>query len=83
MSTEERAQFQPNRDLVMLVAQLTEGVRTGRITSIAAVTIGPLGDMQWPGVGSQVAEMLIGAELMREDMKAAIRGGRSKILRAG
>ncbi len=77
-------EFKPNPDLVMLVQQLAAGVMGGRITSLACVTVSPLGQMQWPGVGTQIAEMLIGAELMRDTMKAAmLGGGGSKVLRAG
>lgn len=73
-----------NPDLVALITQLMEGVTSGRITSIACITVSPLGQMQWPGVGMQIAEMMIGAELMRDDMKQAMRGAAAgKILRAG
>lgn len=72
-----------NPDLLRLVDQLKAGILSGQITSLACVSVSPLGNMQWPGIGMQLAEMLIGAELMREDMKAAIRGGGGKILRAG
>jgi hypothetical protein len=76
--------FRPSPDLVKLIGQLMEGVTAGRITSIACVTVSPVGQMQWPGCGMQIAEMMIGAELMRDDMKAAMRGNTSsKILRAG
>lgn len=79
-----KAPFRPNPDLLMLANQLLEGVATGKITSLACVTVSPLGQMQWPGCGMQMAEMMIGAELMRDDMKQAMRGaGSSKILRAG
>ena len=78
------APFVPNPDLVRLVDELARGVKTGRITSLACISVSALGNMQWPGVGTQIAEMLIGAELMRDDMKNAIRGTRaSKILRTG
>ena len=73
----------PPPDLVQLVNQLMAGVLAGRISSLACVTVSPLGQMQWPGFGTQVPEMMIGAELMRDDMKAAMRGQPGKILRAG
>ena len=73
----------PPPDLVKLVEQLMAGVMAGRISSLACVTVSPLGQMQWPGFGTQVPEMMIGAELMRDDMKAAMRGQPGKILRAG
>ena len=73
----------PPPDLVRLVEQLMAGVIAGRISSLACVTVSPLGQMQWPGFGTQVPEMMIGAELMRDDMKAAMRGQPGKIRRAG
>jgi hypothetical protein len=84
MSTiDDRAPPRANPDLVKLLTQLMDGVTTGKITSIACVTVSPLGQMQWPGCGMQIAEMMIGAELMRDDMKQAMRGAANKILRAG
>ncbi len=73
----------PNPELVHLVQQLAAGVASGKITSLACITVSPMGQMQWPGVGMQVAEMMIGAELMRDDMKHAMRGQAGKVLRVG
>jgi hypothetical protein len=70
-------------NLVLLIEQLEIGVRRGEITSLAVVTVGPNGQMAWPGFGNQISQMLIGAELMREDMKLAIRGNRSRIIQPG
>lgn len=74
--------FRANPDLVMLVTQLMDGITSGKITSLACVTVSPMGQMQWPGCGMQIAEMFIGAELMMDDMKHAMRGQPGKILRA-
>ena len=79
----QKAAFSPPPDLVRLVEGIMEGVKSGRISSLACIAISPLGQMQWPGFGTQVPEMMIGAELMRDDMKAAMRGQPGKILRAG
>ena len=75
--------FEPPPDLVRLVEQLMEGVKAGRISTLACVTVSPLGHMQWPGCGMQIAEMMIGAELMRDELKKAMFSqASSKILRA-
>jgi hypothetical protein len=73
----------PPPALVQLGQQIVNGIASGAITSLACIVIGPNGQIQWPGFGMQSAELMIGAELMRDDMKAAMRGGGSKILRAG
>ena len=74
--------FAPPPDLVKLVEGIMEGVRAGRITSLACITVSPMGQMQWPGFGMQLAEMMIGAELMRDEMKKAMFTQPGKILRA-
>lgn len=76
--------YTPPPALVALVQSLMEGVSTGRITSLGCLIIGPMGQMQWPGFGMQTLELMTAAELMRDDIKQAMRGGSgSKILRAG
>lgn len=79
-----KTEFAPPPALIALVQSLAEGVATGRITSLACIIVGPMGQVQWPGFGMQTGELMLGAEMMRDDMKAAMRGGpASKILRAG
>lgn len=76
--------FTPNPSLLKLAQDLVEAVSAGRITTLCAVTISPLGQMSWPGCGNQMAEVMIGAEMMRDDIKHAMRqGGKSKIIRTG
>jgi hypothetical protein len=75
--------YMPPPPLVALVEQIMDGVRAGRISSLACITVSPMGQMQWPGFGMQIAELMIGADLMRDDMKQALRTQPSKILRAG
>lgn len=75
--------YAPPPQLLMLAQSLLDGIKAGHVTSMGCVIVGPRGDIRWPGFGMQTAEILIGAELMRDDMKAAMRGGQSKIVRAG
>ena len=79
----QKAAFSPPPDLVRLVEGIMEGVKSGRISSLACIAISPLGQMHWPGFGMQMSEMMIGAELMRDEMKKAMFAQPSKILRAG
>jgi hypothetical protein len=77
--------FIANPALVELCNSIVEGVRSGRISSMACITVSPLGNVQWPGSGMQVGELMLGAEMMRDDMKQAMRGraAASKILQTG
>jgi hypothetical protein len=77
------APYKPPPPLLALAQSLLEGVQSGRITSLAAIIVTPMGHIQWPGFGMQTLELMTGAELMRDDMKAAMRGQGNKILRAG
>lgn len=76
--------FQPDPHLKKLAQDLLDGVNNGSITSMACIIVSPLGELRWPGVGRQLAEMFTGADMMQDDMKAAMRGQSSgKILRPG
>ena len=78
-----KAEYQPPAQLLALAQSVLDGVRKGKITSLACIIVTPVGQMQWPGFGLQTGELMIGAELMRDDMKKAMRGEAGKILRAG
>ncbi len=77
-------QFKAHPQLVKMAEDILAGVKAGKIVSLACITVSPLGQMGWPGFGLHMAEMMIAAEMMRDDMKAAMRkGGQSQIVRAG
>lgn len=74
--------FRANPALEQLAMQVLERVRTGQITSLACVTVDSLGQIGWPGCGMQTAELYIGADMMMDDMKAAMKNqGGNRILR--
>lgn len=67
--------------LVALAKSIVDGVNTGQITSLACIIAGPTGQIGWPAFGMQVAELMLGAEFLRDDLKINMRG-QKKILKA-
>lgn len=75
--------YQPPPQLVEMAGQILDGVMSGQIRSLAAITVGPMGQINWPICGNHGAEILLGAEFLRDDLKAMMRKPQGKILRAG
>lgn len=72
---------QPPPQLMALAKSIVDGVNTGQITSLAVIIAGPNGQIGWPAFGMQVAELSLGAEFLRDDLKTNMRG-QKKILKA-
>jgi hypothetical protein len=76
---------EPPAELLAFAQSLVDGVRSGQITTLLAVTVGPSGNIGWPAWGPQGDKLLLGAEFFRDDGKAMMRsqGKPGKIIRAG
>ncbi len=75
--------YVPPPALVQLAQNLLEGVMSGQIRSLAAITVGPTGQITWPIVGNHASEILHGAEFLRDDVKAMMRKPQGRIIKAG
>lgn len=72
---------QPPPQLVALAKSIMDGVNSGQITSFAGLMAGPNGQIGWPAFGMQIAELMLAAEFLRDDLKAKMREPK-KILKA-
>lgn len=78
--------YQPPAQLLTFAQSLVEEVKSGQITSLLAVKVGPMGQTTWPAWGMQASELMIGAEMFRDDAKTMMRGQgqqKGRIIRAG
>lgn len=77
--------YTPPPQLVALAQHVMDGVKTGKISSLGVVTVSPLGEINVPACGMQALEIYAGADLLKDEIKAAMRGqGQAgKIIRAG
>lgn len=73
--------FTPAPQLKQLWLMIGQAIDSGQILSLAAITAGPRGEIGWPAFGMQLAELMLGAEFLRDDLKANMRG-QKKILKA-
>ncbi len=75
--------YVPPAGLAKLRDMIVAGINDGSITSAAVLLAGPRGEIGWPAWGMQVAELLLAAEFLRDDLKQNMRGQGNKIMRAG
>jgi len=71
-------------DMIRKAEELLAEVKVGRISSFAAITVSPRGEIKWPGFGMQIGEMFLGASLFQDQLKNIImNAAKSGIIRPG
>ena len=73
--------FKANPSLVNMAQRILNDVLAGRITSMAACVVAPTGEISAPQFGTQVPELILGTEFMRDDMKAHLRNQANRIIK--
>ncbi len=70
--------------LVALADRILSDVKAGRVTSVAAILVGPAGNVQWPAHGVQATELYLGAGLFQRTVEGMVTQQKSsRILRPG
>ena len=61
-----------NSPIVRLLEQLLAGAKSGKVTSIAAIVVGPMATIETPAAGGQLAEMNLGVDILKLRLIAAV-----------
>jgi hypothetical protein len=76
--------WRPDPSLVALAERLVVDVKSGAVTSLAALLVNATGNVQWPAHGTQALELYFGAAAFQRQIEQLLTGrNNSRILRPG
>jgi len=70
-----------NPQLIAFAEKLLDEVKTGKVSSLACVTVSPIGMINCPALGMQVTEIYLGCGLLQNNI-ISMAGKASPIVRA-